>query len=682
MNTERPDNDDDVAGGTGAAEPNDDGRDAAGRTPEPSEDAQVTPEGQGSQDQEEARAPESGTVADDVEASEQDVAQAPGDDVPTAEAAGVQAPGPDEVRVPERDGDPAPRAEEARAPKSADASAVEAENAQAREPDAAQALEADDEPAPEADDVQPREPEDARAVPDVAATSEAEGVQAREPDAGPPQEGSSGGEGGDAHHLARPVRRRSPAVIASVAAAVLLAGGGGAYLAASAGGGSGGATGSGAPAGNATPPPLALDGYSSSGAPNGIAPGEPDPNGVLYQADGALPKGPGSAAVHWPKDEVTEAEVVKLATALGLGGKPVAEGAAWRIGGGDGQGPTLQVNREAPGTWTFHRYHHGTDDRCRSTTVCAEGPATGSDQPVSDEPVSEEEAREAAAPILKAVGQDSAKVKASLVLGAQRVVNADPVVGGMPTYGWPTGVTVGAQGDVVAANGQLTAPEKAAAYPVLSAERTLELMNGAQETTPRAGIGGCASPVPLEGEQRTAPCEETPSAPRRERIAVEEAVFGLASLSVGTRPALVPAWLFEVRAPGAQESYTVTHPAIDPKYLDAAPPETRPSPRPSEPGDEPSTRDVRVEGYTAQGRELTVTFTGGVCADYTADAAETPGEVMVTVTESPWKDKVCIMIAKVQHRTVQLDEPLGDRKVVGADGKTVPLEKPGARLPR
>ena len=27
-------------------------------------------------------------------------------------------------------------------------------------------------------------------------------------------------------------------------------------------------------------------------------------------------------------------------------------------------------------------------------------------------------------------------------MGAQRVVNADPVVGGLPTYGWTTGVTV------------------------------------------------------------------------------------------------------------------------------------------------------------------------------------------------------------------------------------------------
>ncbi|MBX9393138.1 hypothetical protein K4749_05935 [Streptomyces sp. TRM72054] len=480
---------------------------------------------------------------------------------------------------------------------------------------------------------------------------------------------------GHEHHAPHPARRRSPAVIASVAAAVLLVGGGGAYLAASAGGGSGSATGSGAPAGNGTPPPLALDGYSS-GAPNGIAPGEPDPNGVTYKADGALPDGPRSAAVHWPKGEVTKEDVARLAEALDLDGTPVAKGQAWKIGGQDGQGPSLQVNRQAPGTWTFHRYAPGTDN-CRSTTVCAKYPSADSGD--AADPVSEEAARKAAAPILKAVGQDSAKVDAGQVIGAQRVVNADPVVGGLPTYGWPTGVTVGAQGDVVAASGQLTAPVQGATYPVLSAERTLELMNVAQAPAPRGGIGGCASPVPLDGD---AACGEMPSVPRQEQVTVEDAVFGLASHSVDARPALVPSWLFEVRAPGAQDSFTVTYPAIDPKYLTSARSGGQPSPRPSEPGDAPRTRDVQVEGYTAEGRELTVSFTGGVCAKYEAKAVEGPDTVTVTVTEKSWPDKVCILIAKVHYRTVQLDEPLGDRKVVGSDGERIPLEKPGARLPK
>src|SRR5690606_27167025 len=84
--------------------------------------------------------------------------------------------------------------------------------------------------------------------------------------------------------------RRTPVLIASVAAAVLLVGGGGAYLATSVAGGSGsgGGTTPGAN-GDPTPPPLALDGYAEGGVP-GIAPGERNPYGAVYRADGPLPE--------------------------------------------------------------------------------------------------------------------------------------------------------------------------------------------------------------------------------------------------------------------------------------------------------------------------------------------------------------------------------------------------------
>ncbi|AIR97979.1 hypothetical protein [Streptomyces glaucescens] len=525
-------------------------------------------------------------------------------------------------------------------------------------------------------------------TPQAEAAPEAEGAAGA--GAAPEAEGAreagsvAGSREGPAAERARaepPSGRRSPALVAAVAAAVLLAGGGGAYLAASAGGGTGAGTGSGAPGGNGTPPPLALDGYAE-GAGNGIAPGEPDPNGVTYRASGALPEGPGSAPVYWAKGEVTEAEVTRLAAALGVDGTPVAEGQAWKAGSGkDGQGPSLQVNRRAPGTWTFHRYAPGTDD-CESVTVCAKAPASP-----SVDPVGEAAARKAAAPVLKALGQDSARVDASRVNGADRVVTADPVVGGLPTYGWPTGLTVGAQGEVVTGSGQLKAPVKGATYPVLDARRTLDRLNAAQEPGRRAGIGGCASPVPLGDDRAQAPCGTSAAGEgRREAVVVERAVFGLASHFVDARQTLVPSWLFEVRAPGAAEGFTVTYPAVDPRYLASPAPSGAtggdPSPRPTGPEEPAQERKVAVEGYTAEGDELTVAFTGGVCADYTATATESADRVTVTVTEKPWPDKVCIMIAKVHHRTVRLDEPLGDRKVVGPDGEAVPLEKPGARLPR
>ncbi|MFF9026504.1 hypothetical protein [Streptomyces iakyrus] len=467
-------------------------------------------------------------------------------------------------------------------------------------------------------------------------------------------------------------RPRTPAIIASVAAAVLLIGGGGAWLASNASSGSGGGTSSGAPGGDDTPPPLALDGYSEStaGGGNGIAPGEPNPYGATYRVDGTLPDGPGKAPVYRAQGEVTKAEVTRLAKALGVDGSPVAQGEAWKIGGQDGSGPSLQVNRQAPGAWTFSRYAPGTDN-CKGTDTCTAPQPGGT-------PVGEDVAEKAAAPVLKALGQDDAKVDASQVMGAQRVVNASPEVGGLPTHGWTTGITVGSDGEVVGGSGQLKAPVKGDTYPVVGAQKALELMEGQPKSDHRMGIGGCASPVPLK-DRLEQPCEQPSSggAPQQDTVTVENAVFGLAAHVVDGRQALVPSWLFEVTAPGAKDPFTVTYPAVEPKFLA--------SPEPSEPSDRPTAdpgpREVKVDGYRAEGAELTVTFTGGVCADYDVKASEKGGEVTVTVTSTPWPDAICVMIAKQFQKTVQLDEPLGDRAVVNSDGKAVPLAKEGARLP-
>ncbi|MGW0826464.1 hypothetical protein [Streptomyces sp. NPDC002845] len=482
---------------------------------------------------------------------------------------------------------------------------------------------------------------------------------------------------------AKPRRRRFPVTVASVAAAVLLVGSGGAYVAATATGGSSGGNGSSAPAGDgSTPPPLSLDGYSEGGTgTSGIAPGEPDPNGVIYRAEGDLPDGPDSAPVYRAEGKVTKEEVARLAKVLGVEGTPVLEGEFWKVGAlADGSSPGLQVNRKAPGTWTFSRYVPRTDN-CQKVDVCAAAPSNGS---ADADPVSEAEAKEIAAPVLKAVGQDDAKLDASQVAGSLRTVNAEPQVGGLPTYGWTTGVQVGGTGEVVGGSGNLKAPVKGDTYPVIGAQETLDLLNRSGAGFGQ-GIGGCASPAPLDDEPDM-PCRSTP---KREAMTVEDATFGLATRFVDGEQALVPSWLFEVRPQGAGDSHTVTHPAVDPAIL-ASPeptdePTRQPSPRPSGPGDEPpaapSMREVQVEGYEAEGRELTVSFWGGVCSDYSASVTEGEDTVTVTVTETPWKDRVCILIAKVLHRTVQLDEPLGDRTVVGSDGEEIPEGDLAEQLP-
>ncbi|MFE2585134.1 hypothetical protein, partial [Streptomyces sp. NPDC059378] len=434
--------------------------------------------------------------------------------------------------------------------------------------------------------------------------------------------------------------------------------------------------GAGPPAGHGTPAPLALDGYSApgtsgtGGAANGIAPGEPNPYGVTYRAAGTLPDGPGSAPVYWATGQVTRDEVARLAKALGIDGTPVAQGTVWQVGTGkDGAGPVLRVDRAAPGTWTFSRYAPGTDN-CRKRTLCIQDPAV----PATD-PVSEAAARKAAAPVLKALGQDDAKVDASQVMGAQRTVNADPVVGGLPTYGLTTGLTVGAQGELVGGTGQLTKPLKGDVYPAVSAREALDLLNKAPGTDHRMGIGGCASPVPLK-DRLEQPCGSSTAsdAGGRTTVTVEDAVFGLAVHRVDERLALVPSWLFAARGSGAQDTFTVTYPAVEPDYL-------TPSVSAGPTAAAPASRDVQVQDYTVEDGSLAVRYTGGVCADYKATAVESADRVTVTVTEKPWPNKICIKIAKIFQQTVRLDEPLGDRKVVGSDGREIPYEKAGARLP-
>ncbi|MFF3494969.1 hypothetical protein ACFYWS_26890 [Streptomyces sp. NPDC002795] len=478
------------------------------------------------------------------------------------------------------------------------------------------------------------------------------------------------------------LRRRRTAAVVSVAAAVLLAGGGGAYLATNAMSGSGD-EGSARPGGTGTgtPPPLALDGHSdtspSSGtAPPGIAPGEPDPNGTRYKATGDLPAGPGKAPVYRARGEVTAAEATTLAEALDVEGKPQRSGDAWKVGPAkDGSGPSLQMSRVAPGTWTYSRYAPSTGGKCGDGTKCAD-PAGGGD---AKDAVSEAAAKRAAAPLLKAFGQDDAKLDAGQLMGATRVVNADPVIGGLPTYGWSTGIQVGSDGQVVGGSGQLKAPAKGDTYPTVGAREALERMNGAAGGG-RVSVGGCASAVPLDGG-KAADCASAPPEPAA--VAVTKATFGLAAHTVAGRQALVPSWLFEVRPSGSDAAFTVTYPAVEPKYL-AAPKSSQPKPKPSEPS-EPSessdkaggdTRSVHVQGYSAKGRTLTLHFTGGVCAKYAASADESGGRVSVKVTETQKKGTVCIKVAKFYTLPVTLDAPLDGRKVVAADGDTVrPAQK-------
>ncbi|MCJ1681423.1 hypothetical protein MTF65_29525 [Streptomyces sp. APSN-46.1] len=471
----------------------------------------------------------------------------------------------------------------------------------------------------------------------------------------------------------RGTRRRPAWAIGSIAAAVLLAGGGTAYWASTAygDGAGGGRTGESA----ASAPRVA----PSPSAP-GIAPGEPDPSGgaVVYRAEAKLPEAPATAPAFAASGEVTSAEVARLAAALGIAGAPRLSGETWLAGeGADGSGPRLTVSLKAPGTWNFNRFQPGNgagDDCVRGKDTC--GPATlpqdAGGNAAQGKPVSEEAAKAAAAPVLAAAGQDGAKLDARLTQDSARVVTADPVVGGLPTQGWSTRITVGTGSQVVAGSGELKAPVRAGEQKVVGAVEALARLNEKAKGSDGSGPGpsGCATSVPLEpdtpvGPTDTLPCNPDPrpmKPPRTETVT--GAVLGLAPGTVDGSRGLVPAWLFEVAGKGGAPGHTVVQPAAADGNGGPAPSDPAPS----------EGRTVPGFSYREADRKLTVNFWGGVCSTYALEAREQPESVLVKIIDTPTKPgQACIMLAQEMTVTTTLQQPLGDRKVIDAtSGKPLP----------
>lgn len=482
-------------------------------------------------------------------------------------------------------------------------------------------------------------------------------------------------------------RRRSPLLVASMAAAVLLVGGGAAYWASSASGDEGSGADS---AAKGDPPPLALDGYTGGS----IAAGEPNPQGAKYKAVKELPDGPSAAPVYRPEGEISRESVERLAKALDVAGKVRSEGTTWKVGGltRDARSPVLQVTKTGSGSWTYSQY--GTPGGTNCALPASPKDGTGGDQAgdgASSRPgcpsyrgggditteddssgkgaVSQEKAKQAVRPVLAALGQQGARLDASGVSGAVRIVTANPVFGGLPTYGWQSDLQVGSDGQVVGGSGQLANPVKGAEYPVLSADGTLERLNAGPGRKP----ADCPSTPTEKGGKggQIAPCEPSPTKAQKP-AEVTGAVFGLAVQYVSGGQALVPSWLYTVRQPGADTgpdaTTTVAHPAVDPKYL------AHKDRTPKGPSGKPGAMALESYDVGDGGRKLTVHFWGGVCSVYSVSAEESDTAVRTKVVGKDKKPgQVCVKIAKEFTKTVTLKEPLDGRKVIDVStGETVP----------
>jgi hypothetical protein len=239
----------------------------------------------------------------------------------------------------------------------------------------------------------------------------------------------------------------------------------------------------------------------------------------------------------------------------------------------------------------------------------------------------------------------------------------------------------------------LPVPMPAVDCPVPSASASASDAIGcvASVGAPALGAPSIACPTTPDGKG-TCPTETLPP------TVVTGATLGL-MLTWDTEPLLVPAWLFTID--GASDTLPMI--AVQPSYLgdpSAGSGSASSSPGSSgggsvtDPGGSASaippgepvpttavapvapTGSVTVTAAAlgADGRTLTLTGWGGVCASYAADAKETATEVYVVITATPTvgKDTACIEIAKEISADVTLAAPLGSRTVIdGASGTPV-----------
>ncbi|MFE6776188.1 hypothetical protein [Streptomyces sp. NPDC057702] len=526
-------------------------------------------------------------------------------------------------------------------------------------------------------------------------------------------------------------KRRSPLAIATVAAAVMVVGGGGAYWASSASD-DGGSHDGGRSSDTGDPAPLAI-GERAGDTDEGIAPGEPDPTRARYQAPGDLPSAPRETApVYRTAPKVSRAEVERLARALHVTGQPRLERGVWKVGGSpERMTPTLRVKETGAGGWSFTRFGapggdgclepphtmgeddatsspasprcgslrdgtHGNGTRDAGRSRDAKGPKDAPAIPDGGSaPVSVAEAEKAARPVLEAVGQQDAKLDASRTYGAVRSVTANPALDGLPSYGWQTTLEVGVNGELDGASGFLTKLTKGDEYPLIDADQALKALNGegqpelhCQPDTPSApdvDEKGKAGPRGGDaGKREIAPC--APSSGKTVAHEVRQATFGLGMRFEEGRQVLVPSWIFTVRPADAKDGeadFTVTHPAVDPKYVTGA--KSGPGAPADEDSDSGSGEGTRpgkqVESYRAEGTELIVRFWGGVCSTHTANADVSSSTVTVRVTSKEKKPGTkCVLVAEEFERKITLDKPVGDRTVVDATtGKSVPEDAKAGR---
>jgi hypothetical protein len=257
-------------------------------------------------------------------------------------------------------------------------------------------------------------------------------------------------------------------------------------------------------AGKAAAPMMAAAGAPAGGAAIAPMPGRGGYAGFGgYVLSGTLPTEPTHAPIWtWQSGKASEADVTKLATALGLTGTPQRHAYGWELTTSAGD---LRVRDTDGEQWSYNRadanpcpaYQTDIDNAdgasvgfgC-ATAVAPATPGTPITAPVQGP--DETATKAAAASLLSKLGvTGSEQFNASSPTSTLTVA---PLIDGMPTQGIETNVDVDAKG-IRAATGRLVDPKAGTDYPLQTAKAAFASL----ADRPMPMIAQYCGPIPVDG---------------------------------------------------------------------------------------------------------------------------------------------------------------------------------------
>jgi hypothetical protein len=407
--------------------------------------------------------------------------------------------------------------------------------------------------------------------------------------------------------------------------------------------------------------PLRLVGWTPAGN------GSPDSRYHLA-AGAALPHGPGLATVH-----AVEAAQGSADLRAALGGLAVAlridPSGQWSAGV-TVSACTSAVTSGAPVAPVASDGTTATATRCK--------PAPGEGGSAGPDPL------DVAQPLLDATGLSDAAVGVSGSSDGTGVVTADPVVGGLPTSGLRTAITV-AGSHVTSGTGWLVRTTAAgdSSYPVVTAAEAFQQLRRTPLPMP---LIACPEPMPQGMDPVTC------GGP----VTVTGAELGLSLQQSVDGYLLVPAWFFRVEG----TDNPLVQVAVDPALVQPSAPTagsgsggsgsstgsggvpvpdltaTPVPPVPPSAGTVAPDQQSRFTSVQAAGSTLDVRFWGGVasCFGYDVRVSESSSVVRLRLVEQRVAgSRVCPELAMEHQQRLPLGEPLGRRTVLDAETGAVLL---------